>query len=102
MAKIPQVPERVSEIAREVASLVRAEIGDDARVIWFGSWVSGTAVPRSDLDIAISSPHLTEEVMARVEDKIEGLPTLYHMDLINLSDVGAEMRRKILEEGLDL
>jgi predicted nucleotidyltransferase len=46
---------RPFEIAKEVARLARSLLGEDAEIIWFGSWPQGKALPHSDIDVAIST-----------------------------------------------
>ena len=45
---------RARQIAHEVAKLARSLLGENAQVIWFGSWPRGKAVAHSDIDLAVS------------------------------------------------
>ena len=44
---------RARQIAHEVAKLARSLLGENAQVIWFGSWVSGLPAPGSDVDLCL-------------------------------------------------
>ena len=66
------------EIISEVAALCR-EYGAK-KVILYGSRAKGTARERSDIDIAVSG---VDNMDALIE-KVEELPTLYSVDLLNM------------------
>ena len=51
---IQELPARVREVAQLAASALRTELGEETRVLWFGSWPRGDAGPRSDIDLAVS------------------------------------------------
>ena len=69
---------RAEEVITEVAKLCREFHA--AEVILYGSRARGTARERSDIDIAVSGAD-DFEILA---EKIEELPTLYSVDLVNL------------------
>ena len=66
------------EIISEVAALCR-EYGAK-KVILYGSRAKGTSRERSDIDIAVSG---VDNMDALIE-KVEELPTLYSVDLLNM------------------
>lgn len=66
------------EIISEVAALCR-EYGAK-KVILYGSRAKGTARERSDIDIAVSGV----DYMDALIEKVEELPTLYSVDLLNM------------------
>jgi predicted nucleotidyltransferase len=100
---VVEVRERVMALAQDVARLERATIAPDARVILFGSCAKGTAVPRSDLDIAISTgAPIRPAKLVRVEDAIEDLRTLRRVDLLDLATAGDELRAEVLANGIEL
>ena len=47
------IADRVSSLAQQIATKVHEVLGDETRVIWFGSWVKGQARPHSYIDLAI-------------------------------------------------
>jgi predicted nucleotidyltransferase len=46
-------PERIRNAVRDFAGHVRAVHPEVRSIRWFGSWVSGTALPGSDVDLCI-------------------------------------------------
>ncbi len=83
--------------------MIRAELGDSVRVFWFGSWVNGTAVEHSDVDIGLlSSEPIQALQMDRILAKIEELPTLRRIDLIDVSQASEAMRQRVLAGGREL
>lgn len=95
--------ERPLEVAREVARLARTILGESASIVWFGSWVRGAAATRSDLDIAVSTGKpIAPEVMGELHSSVEELPTLYQIDLVDLSAAGPALRAEVLRDGVTL
>ena len=66
------------EIISKVAALCR-EYGAK-KVILYGSRAKGTARERSDIDIAVSGVDNMDVLI----EKVEELPTLYSVDLLNM------------------
>lgn len=91
-------------MVRAVASTLRKELGRDLQVILFGSWAEGTAVPRSDLDIAFDAGRalaIGEKVQLEwlLEDEIK---TLRKIDLVDLNRAPERLAENIRKKGLDL
>ena len=95
---------RVRQIVSLVAEHVRAILGPDIRIIWFGSWIRGSARPSSDIDLAIEADgEVSKSEYARLLAWIdEELPTLYRVDLVNLDEIGDSLRRQIRSEGVNV
>lgn len=97
------VPERVRQLVDVVARQVHRRLGPRAKVIWFGSWVTGKARINSDIDIAIDAHDgVTMAQYAELWNWVDELPTLYTIDLVNLSEVGPQFRREVLGQGIVL
>ena len=95
------IPEEVSRLAAVAARAVRDLTGPTTRVLWYGSWVRGTAVPRSDVDLAIVEDGAVPPlVMARLRERIDEIATLRKIDLVDIHAVGEGMRTRILSEGV--
>jgi len=91
---------RPSEIAREVARLARSILGNDAEVIWFGSWPRGKALRHSDIDVAVSIGNpIPPERMALLHEAVEDLPTLYQIEIIDLSSTGPVLHEEVRKYG---
>lgn len=69
---------KVEEVISRVAELCRQY--DAQQVILYGSRAKGTALERSDIDIAVSGV----KDFDALSDEVEDLPTLYSIDLLNL------------------
>ena len=69
---------KVGEVISRVAELCRQY--DAQKVILYGSRAKGTALERSDIDIAVSGVKKFDTL----SDEVEDLPTLYSVDLLNL------------------
>jgi predicted nucleotidyltransferase len=60
----------------------------DHQVILFGSRAGGEARPASDFDIGIQGEKpLASEIFSDIEDALDSLPTLYKIELVDLSRV---------------
>lgn len=66
------------EVIQETAKLCRRFHAKE--VILYGSRAKGTARERSDIDIAVSGAENFDLLVEKVED----LPTLYSVDLVNM------------------
>ncbi|WP_443596573.1 nucleotidyltransferase family protein [Agathobacter sp.] len=69
---------KVEEVISRVAELCRRY--DAQKVILYGSRAKGTALERSDIDVAVSGV----KDFDALSDEVEELPTLYSVDLLNL------------------
>ena len=69
---------KVEEVISEVAKLCRNFHAKE--VILYGSRAKGTARERSDIDITVTGVKNFDIL----EEKIEELPTLYSVDLLNM------------------
>lgn len=68
----------VEEVIQETAKLCRSFHAKD--VILYGSRAKGAARERSDIDIAVSGVENFDLLVEKVED----LPTLYSVDLVDM------------------
>ena len=94
---------RPRAVAKEVAKLAKDLLGQDLEVIWFGSWPKGVAHPSADIDLALSGrTPIPLERIARLREAIDRLPTLYQVDVVDFSVVGADLRDEILKYGVKL
>ena len=69
---------RAEEVIEEVADLCRQF--QAKKVILYGSRAKGTARERSDIDMAVSGVDNFELLV----EKVEELPTLYSVDMVNM------------------
>ena len=95
------VPDRVRQLVDAIAQEVHTRLGPRVKIIWFGSWVTGKARVNSDIDIAVEAPGgVTMAQYAALWNWVDELPTLYTIDLVNLSEVGPQFRRVVLGQGI--
>ena len=76
---------RVEDVIEAAAKLCREF--EAKKVILFGSRAKDTALERSDIDIAVSG---VEKIDLLIQ-KIEELPTLYSIDIVNMDDCKNEL-----------
>lgn len=101
--EISQATIRTKEIANEAVRLIRNQLDPTVIIYWFGSWPKGEARPGSDIDLALSagSP-IPLDKLAFLRDKLENLPTLYQIDVVDLATVGPALKQEILTHGVRL
>jgi predicted nucleotidyltransferase len=99
----PPDPEVLS-IARQVAMIVGRVTRDPAyRVFLFGSWVSGEARERSDIDIGIDGPaKVVPSAMLEIREACEALPTLYTIEVVDFTEVAPDFRKGAMSRHLEL
>lgn len=68
----------VESVLEEVAKICKKYRVKE--VVLFGSRAKGTALERSDIDIAVSGL----EDITELREEIEGIPTLYSFDVVNM------------------
>ena len=78
LAQIPFAKSGEDVVISRVADLCREH--GAKKVILYGSRAKGTAGERSDIDIAVSGGADFDELL----EKVEELPTLYSVDLLNM------------------
>jgi len=94
----------VLSVARRVAAIVREVTGDPAhRTFLFGSWASGEARERSDIDIGIKGPaEVRPAAMVEIREACDALPTLYTMELVDLARVPQDFASNAISHSLEL
>ena len=96
-------PAKIRALAAEVAEHVRRQLGQGVSIWWYGSWVRGTAEPRSDLDIAVDAGEpIPGHVMQAVRERLDGIRTLHELDLVDLRAVGPRLQGIVRDEGVAL
>lgn len=85
----------IEAVKREVATILREELGGSPyRAFFFGSRVSGTAGSRSDLDVGIEGETVVStEKMRNIRARLEALPTLYSIDIVDFSTISEEFKQ---------
>jgi len=98
-----QEPE-VLIVARKVANIAKRVLGERPyRVFLYGSWVSGGARPRSDIDIGIVGPEPVEPgAMQQIREACDALPSLYTVEIVDFARVTAAFRAEASTRTLEL
>lgn len=96
-------PEILS-VARWVATIVRRVTGDPSyRAFLFGSWASGEARERSDVDIGILGPASVDSAaMLEIREACEALPTLYTIEVVDLARVPPDFAKEAIAHSVEL
>lgn len=68
------------------------------RVMLYGSRARGDAAPRSDYDLAIDAPDLSERDWDKIYWMVEDADTLYKIDCVWLQKSGGSLRNNILRD----
>ena len=75
--------------------------GQDVAVYLFGSHAAGTSRRFSDVDVAVDarSP-IPANLWAALSEALEDSTVPWHVDLVDLSQVAPEFRRRVISEGI--
>ncbi|MCL0032901.1 nucleotidyltransferase domain-containing protein [Peptococcaceae bacterium] len=88
------------EIPLAVAKII-IEYLPDAKVFLFGSRAKGCAKERSDFDIAIyNKKKIPLDVMAKIKEEVEELPTLKSIDIVDLNRVNEKFKDSVMRDGV--
>lgn len=69
------------------------------KIILFGSRAKKDADERSDFDIAIICPAISNREWLELCEHIDDLPTLLTIDLVRFDTASDELKNRILQEG---
>ncbi len=85
----------VGKMKKEISGIVGKYLNpEDYKTFFFGSRVAGKNSERSDIDIAIEGPQAVPlATMARIEEEIDNLPTLYKIEVVDFQAVSPEFRQ---------
>jgi len=92
----------IAEIKEKVADIVRDElVGLPYKAFFFGSRISGTASPRSDLDLGIEGQtSVPSEILRAIKVRVDSLRTLYTIDVVDFFG-SSEGFRKVAKEHIE-
>lgn len=69
------------------------------KIILFGSRATGDYKERSDIDIAVIDPEITQRQIRKIREEIDEIRTLHTIDIVWLHRVSEEFRKEILSTG---
>jgi predicted nucleotidyltransferase len=86
----------------QVKHIVLGHLRDrDVAVYLFGSHAAGTPRRYSDVDVAVDAKApIPAGVWAALSEALEDSTVPWHVDLVDLSQVDPEFRRRVIGEGL--
>lgn len=91
------------QILDAIRKLVQSELPEAKESYLFGSWAKGSALPTSDIDIAVGGlMPLDENKVASLRRLLETIPTLRKIDLVDLGRVDDAFRKEILKHAKPL
>jgi uncharacterized protein len=86
------------KIIKEAVQIVKKDLSDDYKVFLFGSWAKGNALETSDIDIGILGKKKVKwSLMARILEKIESIPTLRSIDVVDLNSVDKNFKNNVMK-----
>ncbi|SMN12648.1 hypothetical protein BHECKSOX2_381 [Bathymodiolus heckerae thiotrophic gill symbiont] len=87
---------RVDNIIRTIASEFHQIFDVNVSLLLFGSRANNTASQYSDIDLAIQhTQELDGNKMRKFQNFIDNMPTLYSVDLLDINDASAELKKQI-------
>jgi predicted nucleotidyltransferase len=98
--KIIMILPRVQAIVNRITEECHHRFGNKATLIWFGSWIKGTAYPQSDIDLAIEHHgKLTQKEIVAFRNWLDDFMTLYTIDLVDMKVAGESLTKEIKRYG---
>lgn len=86
-----------SEIKQAVIRIIRKYLGDEYKIVLFGSWAKGNALENSDIDIGILGQEIVKwETMSKIREEVDGLSTLRSIDVVDLNSLEESYRNNII------
>lgn len=68
----------------------------DYKAFFFGSRVTGTCRPTSDIDVGLEGPESVQlSVLEKIKSDVENLPILYKIDVVDFSTVPKEFNQVV-------
>ncbi|MDW7732622.1 MAG: nucleotidyltransferase domain-containing protein [Methanolobus sp.] len=90
-----------SSLKQVKEAVLEAFAYEDVRVILFGSRARGDSGRTSDIDVGIlpRGPYNRRKLTV-LREKLEDMNIPYTVDVVDISEVSDDFRRKVLEEGI--
>ncbi|WP_319410194.1 nucleotidyltransferase domain-containing protein [uncultured Desulfosarcina sp.] len=96
----------IDEILRQAALIVADELKagyPGYRLFLFGSRAKGTGNDKSDIDIGIiSDTRITGRQLLTIQEKLEQIPTLLKIDVVDFNSVDDEFKKIALKHTQDI
>jgi len=93
----------IKEILRQAALIISNELEGGYRLFLFGSRAKGTSNDKSDIDIGIiSNTRITGKQLLTIQEKLEQIPTLLKIDVVDFNSVDDEFKKIALKDTQDI
>ena len=93
----------IQKTIRAIAKQTKAELPFGYRVLLFGSFAEGNARSGSDIDIGIlGAKPLPQRTLVQIRQKVDDLPTLRKIDIVDLSRASDRFRARALKHAKQL
>lgn len=85
----------IEEVKKTVAKIVAEELkGTEFKAFFFGSRITGSFSPASDLDVGIEGVvALPADILRKIKSQCEALPTLYTIDIVYFSLISDDFKK---------
>ncbi|MEI6728937.1 MAG: nucleotidyltransferase domain-containing protein [bacterium] len=98
----PKIALTKSEIEFLILS-IRNVLGENTKILIFGSRVRGTARKFSDVDIAVTRQKpIPSRDLTKIKEEINNSKFRYLVDIVDLNSVSAEFRKVVEETGVEV
>lgn len=92
-----------NQIIQETTKIIKSRLPADYKVLLFGSWAKGTALPQSDIDIGIlGKEKVPFRTYTEIQWAVNTIPTLRSIDVVDLQSVSAHFRNEALQHSREL
>ncbi len=93
----------IEEILRQAALIISSELEGSYRLFLFGSRAKDTSSDKSDIDIGIlSNTRITGKQILTIQEKLEQIPTLLKIDVVDFNSVNDEFKKIALKDAKDI
>lgn len=88
----------VEEILKKIVFIIKNYLSEDYKILLFGSLVKGDALNTSDIDVGILGKDVVpRDTMAQILEKIDEIPTLRSVDIVDFQAKSKEFRENVLK-----
>lgn len=91
------------KIIQSTVNIIHNYLTQEYKPILFGSFARGDGLKNSDIDIGIiGKEKVPWNIMVKIKQKIEDIPTLRSIDIVDLNTVSDKFKNKALAEAVEI
>ena len=86
----------IEEVKKEIIKIVKSELSDSPNLtaFFFGSRVTGTNTPTSDLDVGIEGVDvIPDNILRSIRSRCALIPALYGIDVVDFSMLSDDFKK---------